>query len=238
MLRFIGYDCLKKNNFDYFFFFLLCQKRMGDIMHAILIGDSAVGKSTIFSRLSTSTFVQSIDSTIGAILIRYINNDYKININLWDTAGQERFFSLLPSYIRKGEIIIIVLDPIKNLETQILKYLKLLLKSELSPLLTDILFVVNKCDLLDENELDNVRNGCVKIVRNFYFNFLTENRYNFDRIIEGLLDDQTRSNFIMTSAKTGYGFDSFNEKLSSYKSGSYEKNKYSYEFNTDKKCMC
>ena len=36
--------------------------------------------------------------------------DRVITLNLWDTAGQEKFKSLIPSYIKDSQAIVVVYD--------------------------------------------------------------------------------------------------------------------------------
>ena len=55
----------------------------------VLVGDSAVGKSSLINRFVDRTFNESLMSTIGVDFkfkkIRIDNNDVKLQI--WDTAG-------------------------------------------------------------------------------------------------------------------------------------------------------
>ena len=36
--------------------------------------------------------------------------DKTITLNLWDTAGQEKFKSLIPSYIKDSQAVVVVYD--------------------------------------------------------------------------------------------------------------------------------
>tara|TARA_B100001559_G_scaffold257595_1_gene221983 strand:- start:235 stop:819 length:585 start_codon:yes stop_codon:yes gene_type:complete len=75
------------------------------------VGDFGVGKtSIIFSYLSKS--IEDIQTTLGidffSKTIRIKEQD--LHLTIWDTAGSERFRSLLHSYLRDSDIIIIVYD--------------------------------------------------------------------------------------------------------------------------------
>ena len=71
----------------------------------ILLGDSSVGKSSIYNRLSGKNFSEGLISTIGTekMIINYddVKIDEKENITknfkiiLFDTAGQERYRAIL-----------------------------------------------------------------------------------------------------------------------------------------------
>jgi small GTP-binding protein len=76
----------------------------------VLIGDYAVGKTSLIERISTGLFNERTVATIGASFrvwdtsVKKKNATYASHPNytlgLWDTAGQERFASLIPMYIR------------------------------------------------------------------------------------------------------------------------------------------
>ena len=79
---------------------------------AILIGDSAVGKTSIINQYVFNSCATEHQATIG---IDYFtknipNGDTTIRLQIWDTAGQEKFHSLIPSYIRNSTVAILVYD--------------------------------------------------------------------------------------------------------------------------------
>lgn len=80
----------------------------------VLLGESAVGKSSIVHRFVKNTFDDMRESTIGAafltqsITLPEINTTVKFEI--WDTAGQERYKSLAPMYYRNANAALCVYD--------------------------------------------------------------------------------------------------------------------------------
>ena len=94
----------------------------------ILLGDSEVGKTAIFSRLSGREFQEGSTSTIGIskITINFqnveINKKGRINrnfkITLFDTAGQERFKAVTKTYFKasQGIVLIYSIDDAKSFE--------------------------------------------------------------------------------------------------------------------------
>lgn len=76
----------------------------------ILVGDTAVGKSSILNQFYLSTFTERTDSTIGASYVTKMvpTSQGAIALHIWDTAGQERFKSVLPMYIRSSHAVILV----------------------------------------------------------------------------------------------------------------------------------
>lgn len=78
----------------------------------ILCGEYGVGKSSIFRRFATNTFVTATDrqSTLG--LDHYYKvykvRDKDIRLQLWDTGGMERVASITSSYYKFAEAAVLV----------------------------------------------------------------------------------------------------------------------------------
>ena len=76
----------------------------------ILVGDSTIGKTSFFKKITSGLFYEKNVSTIGfdrKILEFEITTEEegkevkkRISINLTDTAGQERYFSITQSYFK------------------------------------------------------------------------------------------------------------------------------------------
>jgi small GTP-binding protein len=78
----------------------------------VLLGESAVGKSSLVLRFVKGTFLSFQESTIGAaFLTQSVRlNEQVIKFEIWDTAGQERYQSLAPMYYRGAQAAIVVYD--------------------------------------------------------------------------------------------------------------------------------
>ncbi|KAG5177892.1 Rab18, rab family GTPase [Tribonema minus] len=78
----------------------------------LLIGDAAVGKSSIMLRFTDDSFDDKLQSTIGVdFKVKMMEvGDKKIKMTIWDTAGQERFRTLTSSYYRGAQGIMLVYD--------------------------------------------------------------------------------------------------------------------------------
>jgi len=78
----------------------------------VLLGESAVGKSSIVLRFVRQDFLEFQEATIGAAFLTQVVNlgDQSIKFEIWDTAGQERYKSLAPMYYRGAAAAIIVYD--------------------------------------------------------------------------------------------------------------------------------
>ena len=78
----------------------------------VFLGDQSVGKTSIIHRFKYDQFEDNYNATIGIDFITqkmYIE-DRTITLNLWDTAGQEKFKSLIPSYIKDSQAVVVVFD--------------------------------------------------------------------------------------------------------------------------------
>ncbi|KAK6199566.1 ras family-domain-containing protein [Scheffersomyces amazonensis] len=80
----------------------------------VLLGESAVGKSSIVHRFVKNTFDDLRESTIGAAFltqtITFPETNTTIKFEIWDTAGQERYKSLAPMYYRNANAALCVYD--------------------------------------------------------------------------------------------------------------------------------
>eukprot|EP00754_Rhynchopus_humris_P010929 Rhum_TRINITY_DN14186_c14_g10::Rhum_TRINITY_DN14186_c14_g10_i1::g.73036::m.73036/K07889/RAB5C; Ras-related protein Rab-5C len=87
----------------------------------VLLGESAVGKSSIVLRFVRQDFLEHQEATIGAAFLTQVVNlgdQQSIKFEIWDTAGQERYKSLAPMYYRGAAAAVIVYD-ITNMDSYI-----------------------------------------------------------------------------------------------------------------------
>jgi len=78
----------------------------------ILVGNTAVGKTSMCKMFCDQVFDESQPQTLGLEFgNRSIDvNGVRIKIQIWDTAGQERFRSITKSYFRSSTAVFIVFD--------------------------------------------------------------------------------------------------------------------------------
>ena len=142
----------------------------------ILIGDSLVGKTCFFKKLTKGTYSTKNISTIGMdqkyLNIKVIvpedpNNDSSpeiekdFTIHLWDTAGQERFRSITAGYFKQSHGLILLYDitnrkSFDNLEKWILAVTNVLGKAELNENNKkhySVILLGNKVDLEDKRQV-------------------------------------------------------------------------------------
>jgi len=79
----------------------------------VLLGESAVGKSSLVLRFVKDQFDDYRESTIGAAFLTQtvqLEDGTSVKFEIWDTAGQERYKSLAPMYYRSAACAICVYD--------------------------------------------------------------------------------------------------------------------------------
>ena len=93
-----------------------------------LVGDYAVGKSSLMNTFVKGEEQSRNDTTIGVDfnhkILKY--EDYTFKLHMWDTAGQEKFRSIVKSYYRDLNVVLFVYDKtnpesFKNLEQWLLE---------------------------------------------------------------------------------------------------------------------
>ena len=145
------------------------------------LGDSQVGKTSIFKKMSIGDFTLNV-STIGIEKKTFFFNDIDIEIKgnkekksfqieIFDTAGQERYRSLASNYIKGSDGVILIYDITKKPTFEHLKDWLASIKDILSNWNTNdylILLLGNKLDLVEENE--NSREVSLKEVYDKYDN--------------------------------------------------------------------
>uniref|UniRef100_U5EW99 small monomeric GTPase n=1 Tax=Corethrella appendiculata TaxID=1370023 RepID=U5EW99_9DIPT len=84
----------------------ICQYKL------VLLGESAVGKSSLVLRFVKGQFHEYQESTIGAAFLTQTVciDQVTVKFEIWDTAGQERYHSLAPMYYRGAQAAIVVYD--------------------------------------------------------------------------------------------------------------------------------
>jgi len=118
----------------------------------VLLGESAVGKSSLVLRFVNNDFQENKEPTIGAAFLTQKCNlpTRTIKFEIWDTAGQERFASLAPMYYRNAQSALVVYDLTKPTSLTKAKHWVAELQRQASPGIV-IALVGNKLDLTNES---------------------------------------------------------------------------------------
>lgn len=118
----------------------------------ITLGDTAVGKTSLFIKYMEDQFKEAIASTIA------VSNHYKevlidgnrVHLQMWDTAGQERYKSIVRQMYRGADGFILVYDINNDRSFSEMKNIVLELSGILDPKFT--VLVGNKIDVPESSE--------------------------------------------------------------------------------------
>ena len=121
------------------------------IFKVLLLGNSNVGKSSLFLRFVDDIWNDTFVPTIGVdFKIKTLEIDQKkVKMQIWDTAGQERFKNIIASYYRGAHGILLIYDvtdkeSFRNLNNWLIEIEKNASKNVLKVL------IGNKTDLEDK----------------------------------------------------------------------------------------
>lgn len=86
----------------------------------IVIGDPAVGKTTLITRFVKETFSSEYKETIGTNILRknVKLKDDEVDLTLWDIAGQERWTNMRHVYYRGASGCLCVYDITRPITAQ------------------------------------------------------------------------------------------------------------------------
>ncbi|KAM7223924.1 Ras family domain containing protein [Rhypophila decipiens] len=163
----------------------------------VLLGEAAVGKSSLVLRFVNNDFQENKEPTIGAAFLTQKCNlpTRTIKFEIWDTAGQERFASLAPMYYRNAQAALVVYDLTKPTSLVKAKHWVAELQRQASPGIV-IALVGNKLDLTNDGAGSGEGDGETADDSGDARKIPTEEAKAYAEE-EGLL-------FFETSAKTGY----------------------------------
>ena len=83
-------------------------------INLIMLGDAAIGKTSLLRRVDKREFVPSHLKTIAVDMItteyRNEEDDKTVQVKIWDTAGQEKFKHITYQFYRQADGIILGFD--------------------------------------------------------------------------------------------------------------------------------
>ena len=157
----------------------------------LIVGNSAVGKSSILRRFAQDKFNPNYFATIGVDFFTkdVILDQKKIHIKMWDTAGQERYKALTQGFFRNAQGIMIVYD-IKNKESfNDLKYWIQSIENNINIQNKNIpaIIIGNKIDLNDREVDKNEAEQFAKSKNYKYFEVSAKSGQGIDESIKYLI---------------------------------------------------
>jgi small GTP-binding protein len=126
-----------------------------NLFKVVVIGDGAVGKTSITVRICHGQFDGEYLMTIGVEFGMKICNikGQKIKMQIWDTAGQERFRFLQPAYYSGAHGALVVYDTTRRQSFDRIPIWMGYLTGNVGTSIPTII-IGNKCDLDDIRSVD------------------------------------------------------------------------------------
>lgn len=117
----------------------------------VIVGNGAVGKSSMIQRYCKNIFTKDYKKTIGVdFLEKRINLDgEEILLMLWDTAGQEEFDALTKAYYRGAQGCVLAFSTTDRDSFEAIESWKQKVEEEVGPNIPTCL-IQNKIDLIDD----------------------------------------------------------------------------------------
>ena len=154
----------------------------------LVVGNGAVGKSSMIRRYCKGIFTTNYKKTIGVDFLekqlRLDDND--IRLMLWDTAGQEEFGAITKSYYRGAQACVLVFSTTDRDSFLAIESWRKKVQDEVG---TDIplVLVQNKIDLLDEAVVEqHEAEGLAKKLKLRFYRTSVQENLNVDQVFQYL----------------------------------------------------
>jgi len=142
----------KRNN--YYGEHYLSEEKADYVFKIVLIGDPAVGKTSLIQKYTLGKFDKKYIETIGAQFSNYEENieGKKISLFIWDIAGQDDFALMRATFYRGARGCILVYSLVDDESFKNLKTWYADIKKHCGNL--PVAIFGNKMDLVNEKKLD------------------------------------------------------------------------------------
>lgn len=159
----------------------------------VVIGNSAVGKTSLIQQFEHARFTEHFKPTIGADFSnKEIQLDDRIVIlQIWDTAGQERFQSLSSAFYRGADCCALVYDITKPETFEALLNWKQIFMAKSAPSNPEtfpFLVIGNKVDLEDQRKVSSLeaKKFCQQNGNMLFFEASAKNNLNVELAFKDL----------------------------------------------------
>jgi len=122
----------------------------------LIVGNGAVGKSSMIQRYCRGTFTKSYKKTIGVdFLEKQLRvQSEEVRLMLWDTAGQEEFDALTKSYYRGAQACVFAFSTTDRPSLLAVRRWRKKVEDECGEI--PMVLVQNKIDLISQSEIDQL----------------------------------------------------------------------------------
>lgn len=133
----------------------MLEEDMEVAIKVVVVGNGAVGKSSMIQRYCKGVFTKDYKKTIGVDFLerQFIVNDEEVRLMLWDTAGQEEFDAITKAYYRGAQACVLVFSTTDRESFLAIDSWKEKVEAEVGDIPT--VLVQNKIDLLEQTLIKN-----------------------------------------------------------------------------------
>lgn len=137
---------------------IIFQPKTESIFKIIVIGDPAVGKTSLLTKFASKKFETQYIPTVGVnivkeqIIVKGNGEDALVNLMLWDVAGQPQFYMLHKPYFNGADGMMLVFDVTRSSTfSNVKNWYNTTIKFGLSAI--PRILVGNKIDLKDDRKI-------------------------------------------------------------------------------------
>ena len=122
----------------------------------MIVGNGAVGKSSMIQRYCRGTFTKSYKKTIG---VDFLEKQLRVHgedvrLMLWDTAGQEEFDAITKAYYRGAQACVVAFSTTDRDSLLAVRKWRKKVEDECGEI--PMVLVQNKIDLISQSEIDQL----------------------------------------------------------------------------------
>lgn len=165
------------------------EEEIETAIKVVVVGNGAVGKSSMIQRYCKGIFTKDYKKTIGVdFLERQIEiNGEDVRLMLWDTAGQEEFDAITKAYYRGAQACVLAFSTVDRDSFEAIETWKKKVEDEVGEIA--MVLVQNKIDLADDAlvDTDEAENLAKKLKIRFYRTSVKDN-LNVDDVFKYLAE--------------------------------------------------
>lgn len=168
---------------------MLEEEELEVAVKVVVVGDGAVGKSSMIQRYCKGVFTKDYKKTIGVDFLERLTevSGREARLMLWDTAGQEEFDAITRAYYRGAQVCVLAFSTIDRDSFLALETWKKKVEAEVDEIVMCI--VQNKIDLIDEACMTSEEvDALAKQLRLKLFRTSVKENFNVDQVFEYLTD--------------------------------------------------
>lgn len=167
----------------------MLEEDMEVAIKVVVVGNGAVGKSSMIQRYCKGIFTKDYKKTIGVDFLerQIIVNDEDVRLMLWDTAGQEEFDAITKAYYRGAQACVLVFSTTDRDSFEAIGSWREKVEMEVGDIPT--VLVQNKIDLLDDTVIKNEEaEGLAKRLKLRFYRTSVKEDLNVNEVFKYLAD--------------------------------------------------